>query len=306
VVGGAECVASPSSDEDKLGLTYRLKAGDNVKLNVGYAYAKRNAEFNHLYKANTGNYAVAATINGGDYAGYLAYPYASRTQNIVKAGLNWQATDRLDFGVSGRYSFDEYEATLGVQDGSSASFNLDATYTYSENASVSAYVSWQNSERDLSAGAAGGVPAPSVTVAPTNIFSNQLKQDGSSIGLNTKHAFLGGKLELLGDLSYSLDKSHYSTQVPYLATCGATGTLTCGDTPDIKAELVAFKLTGSYRIDKHAKVALVYLYQNLTSSDYYYNGYQYGYTPNRVMPTNEQAPNYEVSFLGASYVYSFQ
>ncbi|NTV71219.1 MAG: MtrB/PioB family decaheme-associated outer membrane protein [Azonexaceae bacterium] len=303
VVGGAECVASPSSDEDKLGLTYRLKAGDSIKLNVGYAYSKRNAEFNHLYKANTGNYAVAATINGGDYAGYLAHPYSARTQNIVKAGVNWQATEKLDFGLSARYSLDEYEATLGVQDGSSASINLDATYSYSENGSVSAYAGWQNSERDLKAGATGG--GASVTVPPVNVFSNQLKQDGASVGLNTKHAFMGGKLELLGDLSYSLDKSHYSTQVPYSATCGAAGTLTCGDTPDIKAELVAFKLTGSYKIDKHSKVALVYLYQSLRSNDYYYNAYLYGYTPNRVVPTNEQSPNYDVSFLGMSYAYSF-
>ena len=307
VVGGAECVSSPSSDEDKLGLTYRLKANDSVKLNVGYAYAERRADFAQSFLANTGNYAITTPVilagnshtalNAGDYAGFVAYPYSSRKQNIVKGGVNWQATEKLDLGFTARYSLDEYAATLGVQDGQTASINLDATYSYSENGSVSAYASWQQSERELRAQAANGV---------TNIFTNQLKQDSASVGLNTKHAFMGGKLELLGDLSYSLDKSHYSTQVPYTPTCGAATVLTCGDTPDIKAELVAFKLTGSYKIDKRSKVALVYLYQNLTSNDYYYNGYQYGYTPNRVVPTNEQAPNYEVSFLGASYVYSFQ
>jgi MtrB/PioB family decaheme-associated outer membrane protein len=306
VVGGAQCVASPASDEDRLGLTYRLKLGDTLKLNVGYTYAERNAEFDHNYKANTGNYAVAATLNGGDYAGYIAYPYASRKQNIVKAGVNWQATDQLELGLTGRYSEDQYEATLGVQDGHTASINLDATYSYSENGSVAVYASWQNSKRDLLAGAAGGTPAPSTTVAPSNVFSNQLFQDSSSVGFNTRHALLGGKLELLGDLAYSLDKSHYATQVPYLLTCGAAATLSCGDTPDIKSELVTLKLTGSYKLDKHSRVALVYLYQHLKTNDYYYNGYQYGYTPNRVMPTNEQSPNYNVNFLGVSYAYSFQ
>ena len=144
-------------------------------------------------------------------------------------------------------------------------------------------------------------------LAATSIWTNQLKQDSNAIGLATKHTgLMGGKFELLGDLSYSLDKSHYSTQVPYLATCGAAGTLTCGDTPDIKAKLLTFKLTGTYQVDKSSKVALAYQYQKLTSDDYYYNSYQYGYTPNRVMPTNEQAPSYSVNFVGASYIYSFK
>ncbi|MFZ2268744.1 MAG: MtrB/PioB family decaheme-associated outer membrane protein [Azonexus sp.] len=307
VVGGAQCVASPSSDEDRLGLNYRLKLGDTVKLNAGYTFAKRNAEFDHNYLANTGNYAVTVPVvlagnnhtalNGGDYTGFVAYPYASREQNIVKAGVSWQATDKLELGLAGRFSKDRYDADLGVQNGQSASVNLDATYSYTENASVSAYLSWQQSDRDLRAQAAS---------LATNIWTNKLNNDSSSIGLNTRHALLGGKLELLGDLAYSLDKSRYSTQVPYLATCGATGTLTCGDTPDIKSELVTLKLTGSYKLDKHSRVAVVYLYQNLKTSDYYYNGYQYGFTPNRVMPTNEQAPNYNVNFLGVSYAYSFQ
>lgn len=307
VVGGAQCLASPSSDEDKIGLTYRLKAGDSVKLNVGYAYADRRTDLTQNYLANTGSYAVTAPVvlagnnhtalNGGDYAGFVAHPYASRKQNIVKGGVNWQATEQLDLGLTGRFSKDEYEAALGVQDGQTVSLNLDATYSYSENGSVSAYASWQQSERDLRAQGAGGV---------ANIWSNQLKQDSTSVGLNTKHAFMGGKLEMLGDLSYSLDKSHYATQVPYLSTCSAPGTLTCGDTPDIKTKLVAFKLTGSYKVDKHSRIALVYLYQNLKSDDFYYNGYQYGYTPNRVVPTNEQSPNYSVNFLGVSYAYSFQ
>jgi len=307
VVGGAQCLASPSSDEDKIGLTYRLKASDSVKLNVGYAYADRRTDLTQNYLANTGNYAVTAPVvlagnnhtalNGGDYAGFVAHPYASRKQNIVKGGVNWQATEQLDLGLTGRFSKDEYEAALGVQDGQTVSLNLDATYSYSENGSVSAYASWQQSERDLRAQGAGGI---------ANIWSNQLKQDSTSVGLNTKHAFMGGKLEMLGDLSYSLDKSHYATQVPYLSTCSAPGTLTCGDTPDIKTKLVAFKLTGSYKVDKHSRIALVYLYQNLKSDDFYYNGYQYGYTPNRVVPTNEQSPNYSVNFLGVSYAYSFQ
>lgn len=49
-----------------------------------------------------------------------------------------------------------------------------------------------------------------------------------------------------------------------------------------------------------------YLYQKLNSSDYFYNGEQYGYTANRVMPTNLQAPNYAVNMFTATYIYTFR
>jgi len=110
-------------------------------------------------------------------------------------------------------------------------------------------------------------------------------------------------LEIIGDLSYSLDKSHYSTQVPYLATCGAAGTLTCGDYTGYQERADHSKTHRQLSGGKSAKVALGYIYQKLNSSDYFYNGEQYGYTPNRVMPTNLQAPNYSVSVVTATILH---
>jgi len=112
----------------------------------------------------------------------------------------------------------------------------------------------------------------------------------------------------MGDVSYSFGKSGYSTQVPYTSgatLCSLSTQLTCGSTPDVKSTLTSLKLTGTYSIDKKSKVALIYLYQKLNSNDYYYNGYQYGYTPNRVMPSNEQAPNYNVNVIAVTYTYIF-
>lgn len=313
-ITASNCLVNPSNNEDKLGVTYRLKAREDVNINAGYTYAKRDADFDGNAITPLGGLDASSEtlVNALNYPGYIAHPYASRNQQLVKAGVNWQATETLDLSLNGRYADDDYDATLGVQDGRTVGINLDATYAYDENGSFSAYVSWQNSERNLNAGASGSGAVNEATsyaalVAPVNIWSNQLKEDSNAIGLNTKHrGLMGGKLEIIGDLSYSLDKSHYSTQVPYLATCGAAGTLTCGDTPDIKSELITLKLTGNYQVDKSAKVALGYIYQKLNSSDYFYNGEQYGYTPNRVMPTNLQAPNYSVSVVTATYIYTFK
>lgn len=298
VVGGAECVASPSSNEDKLELTYRVKASETVQLNAGYIFANRDADFDHSFAANTGSYPV---LNAEDKLGFIARIFGSRMQHMVKAGINWQASNKLDFGLNGRYSDLDYDRILGVQDGQNASVNLDATYTVTENSSVSAYASWQNSARDLRSGNDGDA-----TTAPTDIWTNQLKQDSYAIGLNTRHGgLMGGKLELMGDVSYSFNTSHYSTQVPYDPGCGNPDNLSCGDTPDINNSLLTLKLNGTYQVNKNGKVALGYIYQLLDSNDYYYNAYQYGFTPNIVMPTNEQAPNYSEHLVFLSYIYEF-
>jgi MtrB/PioB family decaheme-associated outer membrane protein len=309
VVGGAQCVASPTSNEDKIALTYRLKALEAVNFNAGYTYANRRTDTDPNYLANSGNYLnqlagqANSVLNGGNYQGYVAYPYASRNQNLGKTGVNWQVTQKLDLGLNGRYAYDQYDATLGVQNGQSTGVNVDATYSLTENSSVSAYWNWQNGQRNLRNGA---TPANSANIAPTAIWTNKLDDNGNAFGLLARHGgMLNGKLEIVGDLSYALDKSTYSTQVPYLATCGSSGTLTCGTLSPIKNELISLKLTGNYKVLKNGKISLTYLYQQLNSTDYFYNGQQFGYTPYRVMPTGLQPQNYAVNVVALSYNYAF-
>ena len=310
VSGGAQCVASPTSDEDKVGLTYRLKAFDDVNFNAGYSFSKRNANFDHSFLSNAGNRAVttvagaSSVLNGGDFLGYVAYPYASRNQHQVKTGVNWQLTQKVDFGVNGYYTYDDYDAMLGVQNGRSAGGNVDVAYNYAENSSVSAYWSWQGGERNMLNGWSATNTA--ANTQPTGIWANQLEDNSNTIGLLTRHGgLLDGKLEILGDFSYALDASRYSTEVPYLATCGNANTLSCGNLSPIKNELISLKLSGNYKIHKNGKIALTYIYQKLNSNDYFYNGQQFGYTANRVMPTGLQPQSYTVNVVGLSYNYSF-
>jgi hypothetical protein len=88
-------------------------------------------------------------------------------------------------------------------------------------------------------------------------------------------------------------------------TCAASSILSCGSPPDVRTTITQLKFTGTYKIDKKSKVALRYIYQRLTGADYYYNGYQYGFTPNQVMPTNQQFPAHTVNFASLSYIYSY-
>jgi MtrB/PioB family decaheme-associated outer membrane protein len=323
----AGCLIAKSNTEDKLGAKYKLKAGNGVTLNAGYSVADRKGSYD--FNARTpligrdNNVVPKNYVNSQNFPGFVATLYDGRKQDVLKAGVNWQATDKLDVGVEGRYAKDKYDSTLGVQDVKTTGINLDATYAYTDQASVSAYASFQDNKRNMRIGAAtsgvvGAVGTNAAAtyaalVAPTNIWTNSLSESSNALGILTKHSgLMGGKLELVGDLSYSFDKSGYNTALGYtivtanLNPCTATNTISCGALPDITSRLTTFKLTGTYSIDKASKVAVAYAYQNRKTNDYYYNTTQMGTNLARGLPTNEQAPSYSVSVLGVSYIYSFK
>jgi MtrB/PioB family decaheme-associated outer membrane protein len=297
VYATGSCVQVPTSSENKLVANYRLKAGEDVNFNAGFSHAKRISDINPDYYN-----PMQADVEGFNNTGYRAFFDASRTEDLMKAGVNWQTTEKLSFAVNGRINADMYDDSfLGVQRGSMQSANMDATYSYAENGVVSAYVSMRVRQRDLLS-LAGRLPTPTAN----GYWTNQLVDEDNTIGLAAKQkGLMGGKLEVSSDLTYSLGQSHYSTQTPYSATCSATTSLICGSTPTISSETVSLKITGQYQVDKSSKVALGYMFQQLTSKDYYYNFYQYGYTGTGNLPTNEQAPNYSVNVVTVAYTYLF-
>ena len=215
--------------------------------------------------------------------------------------MNWDATDKLSLGLGGKYTEDNYTAsTYGVQNANIWSVNFDATYKYAEKAIVTAYATQQNGMRNLL----------NLNGTTTGTYNNNLNENDTTLGLGVKHAgLMQDKLTLLGDLSYSLGQTSYSTALNYPTSganaCGLPTVGTCGTLPTIANRMAALKFGGSYQIDKHSMVGLRYTYQHLNSNDYYYNGYQTGYTPNSILPTNQTSGSYNVNVISASYMYSF-
>jgi MtrB/PioB family decaheme-associated outer membrane protein len=296
------CVQIPESTENKLLASYKLKAGEDVNFNIGYSYADRKADVNASFYN-----PMQALAEGYEATGYRAFFDASRTEHVVKTGVNWQANEQFSMGLNARYLEDKYtDSPLGVQSGKSWSTHLDTTYAYSEDGVASAYVSLQKRQRDLQ-----NLAGHALTGA--NVWANQLNDEDSTLGIAfTQKGLMSGKLELQGDLSYSVGKTAYSTQIPYaitttafISSCQSSASLTCGSTPDIKNETLSLRLTGTYQLDKASKIAVGYMYQKLNSTDYIYNFYQTGYTGTGNLPTNEQQPSYSVNVLSLSYIYNF-
>jgi MtrB/PioB family decaheme-associated outer membrane protein len=295
----AACVQVGENKENKLVASYKFRASDTLRLNAGYTHARRSADVNRSYYN-----PMQSSGEGFQNYGFVGYFDASRTEQIIKAGLNWQPIGALDLGLAVRYLDDKYDSTLGVQSGRSEAFDLDAAYSPAENVSLSAYLTLQQRKRDLLAGYDRSPTAP-----PTQIWSNNLSDDANTIGLTAKRGgLLHGKLQVLADASFSSGKSVYTTGLVSYASdlCSSTLNLTCGELPEFKNEVTRLRLTFSYQTTKTGTVALGYLYQKLTSNDYYYSAYQYGSTAVTVLPTNQQSPGYTVNVVGLSYRYTIR
>lgn len=325
---GTNCVVATGNTDNKLSTTYRIRASDTVNVNAGYSYSKRNSSFDENARAAMIGTNGNATLTGGagitglnaaDFRGFHPFFEASRKQQMLKAGVGWQATDRLSFDIGGRFAKDMYETEYGVTDGNAWSLNLDSTYNYKENGSITAYVTRQDRRRDMTnqqrspTSAASAASATAVAIPSGASWTDKLTDQDVTLGLNIKQGgLMAGKLDLAGDLTMSFARSGYDTNLNYNTTttggltCDNPSILSCATTPNITNRLIQFKLNGTYQLDKNASIRLAYLHRRLRSDDYYYNGLQTGYTPTGLLPTDQQAPNYAVNLISASYIYTFK
>jgi MtrB/PioB family decaheme-associated outer membrane protein len=304
----SSCDAVPSSTENRLVANYRNKVTEDVSVTAGYTFAVRKADLNTIY------YTPMLGNSQVDAVGYVSFFDASRNEQVVKASANWQATQKLNFSLNGRYTRDDYtESTYGVQYGNTASINLDGTYSFTEKSSVSAYLTGQRRYMNQDSAGSSSINASSALTTVKPWGYNQSDND-LTIGLSGKYGeLMGGRLGLNGDLTYSLGQSNYTTTIGYPITTAINNCTTpnsggeiCGTTPTIRNALTQLKLSGIYSLDKVSKVSAGVLFQHLNSNDYFYNGYQMGYTPATLIPTNQQSPSYAVTRVFASYIYSFK
>jgi hypothetical protein len=190
-----------------------------------------------------------------------------------------------------------------VNNGEIWSLNLDANYALSEKTSVTAYYTVQRKQRDLFSASS----TAALTGTTSGTWFNRLNDYDDTIGLGARHGgLMAGKLNVAADLTLSIANSGYNTMLNYTCTASGTAGANCGNIPDINSKLMQMKLTGDYLIDKTSKIKAGYVYSHLTSNDWYYNAYQYGYTPTTLMPTNQLSPGYSTSTVYVLYDYSFR
>ena len=302
---GADCVTANYSRSNNIDASYKLRAAEGVDFKLAYVADVRQTTWNQnaiaAFSTANKNSGFLPGQNGGDWLGYRPFFEASRNLQAAKANLTWQAADELSFVAGGKWAYSVYpDSTFGVKNSTILSLNFDVNYNYAENASAMMYVVQQNGQRNMT----------NFNSLTTGSWNNQMQENDTTFGLGVKHGgLLSGKLTLLGDATYSLGQTAYTTGLNYptsgATNCSSPAVGTCGSPGTSRNAMASVKFGGSYEIDKHSKLGLRYIYQHLTSNDFYYNGLQMGTTPNAVMPTNQTSGSYNVNVIAASYTYSF-
>jgi MtrB/PioB family decaheme-associated outer membrane protein len=298
---------------------------------AAFFFANNNALSNALY----GNQNRISELPG-----MRRYNMADRTRDKLRSSLSWQANDTLSLQASFDMNRDNYaHSVYGLQNAKGYSTSLDASYAASEDFSVGLYATFE-AQKSRSAGntytanstatSVSGFTAISggcyATIALRNA-SNKVdacldwtadnRDRVSTFGLAlTRKNLAGGKLDVNGGLTVSDARtSNTNTGGNYannpLAVAGApVGTvaayyIAATPFPDVTTRTTELRLGVKWRLDDARALRVGYLYQTMRSSDWAYDGLQFGGLAG-VLPTLEQAPRYTVQTVGLSFIYSFR
>jgi MtrB/PioB family decaheme-associated outer membrane protein len=276
--------------------------------------------------------------------GFRRYYVADRDRNHAQAQFDWLAKDKFSLQGTGEFNDDNYLNTrLGLKRRTWWAATLDASYTASDDLVADVFYTYDN-QRLHSAGDAyasnstatfQGQAGDTVsqgcftTVAAKNASAkidpclNWVKNDRDKIdtaGFTLRRKNLAaGKLELASEVVYTRARTRNAavggSYVNNPLALGApapplpSGTpavffIPASDYPLVRNDQISVVPSATYAISKSASLEGFYWYQRLMSSDWRYQGLQYG-TKTNFLPTNEDAPSYEVHVAGLSLTWVF-
>jgi MtrB/PioB family decaheme-associated outer membrane protein len=297
---------------------------------AAFFFANNNALSNALYGSQN---------RISELPGMRRYNMADRQRDKVRSAFDWQASDKLSVQAGVDYNRDEYaKSVYGLKRAQSVAANLDASYAFSETLKVTGFFSHED-QRSIADGnsytanstatAVNGATAISsgcfATIALRNASNKvdpclnwdaKMHDSVNTFGASyLQKNLLGGKLDVSAGVAVSLATSTNNlaggnyVNNPLAVTGAPSGTVAAyyvpaAPLPVVKTNTVDFKLSGKYALSSAAAVRLGYRYQHMTSSDWSYDGLQYGGLSG-VLPTGELAPSYGVHTFVVSYVYNF-
>ena len=298
---------------------------------AAYFFANNNALSNSLY-ANQNRIS--------ELPGMRRFNMADRVRDKARASLEWQVTEQFTLQGGIDFNNDDYSHSVyGLQKARSQALNLDASYAVSESANVTGFYTHED-QRSQSAGNSYTANSTATSVNGATVISGGCYSTIATRNANnktdpclnwgadmrdkvdtfgaafTKKGLVGGKLDLTGSVAVSrarttndLSGGNYANN-PLAVTGAPAGTvaayfIAASALPEVTTNTVDLKLAGRYTLSPSSAVRVGYRYQHMTSTDWAYDGLQYGGLAG-VLPTNEFAPSYTVHTISVSYLYTFR
>jgi hypothetical protein len=317
---------------------------NGVFAGTGLTAAQAGAFFGASGSSVLNNALVNALYANGnrisELPGMRRYNMADRNRDKLRGTVNWQATERWGVQLGADVNKDKFDnSTYGLQSAKNYAINLDSTYAFTDDVTGSLFYTYEDQRSDAAGNSytansnganLGGVTAVSggcygtvqarnnnAKIDPCLNWSVDMKDIINTLGLSVKDkSLMAGRLSLAGDVLYTYSKSDNSGFGGNYVTnpwAGVAGNPTSGiasyfipavGTPTSVAKVIEFRLSGRYFLDKFQSLRAGYLYQRMKSNDYAYDAMQFGGLAG-VLPSNEQAFNYNVHVFGVGYTRSF-
>lgn len=277
--------------------------------------------------------------------GMERYYAADRNRDKLRSQVDWQASEKLSVTGSLDYNNDDYKnSVFGLQKAKGYVANLEGSFAIAQGASATAFYTYEDQKANsagwsYSAGAltnaanVGGVAGNTVvqggcftTVLDRNLnakvdpclkWQTDMREKVDTLGVSFKKlGLMGGRLGVGVDLLYTKSRTNvgvtggtYANNPAAVANRPAVSPaaffVPATALPQVTTKTDEVRLNVAYAIDKASGVRFFYWYQRLTTTDFAYDGMQYG-TITSVMPTGEKPPSYNVSVVGVSYLYRFR
>jgi MtrB/PioB family decaheme-associated outer membrane protein len=278
-----------------------------------------------------------------ELVGMRRYYVSDRNRGKLRSLLTWQAGAQLAIQGGVDLTKDTYpDAIYGLQDAKGWAANLDGTYTPTDALSVNVFYTYEN-QHSTSAGntytansnvssinngqpgvvgLSGNSCDPYTTLQQRN-NNNKLdpclnwsaamldKVNTLGVGLTKK----AEKLELTG--TFILSRARWDNNVSggswannLLNGPGAPPTniaayfIPATPLPTVVEDMAELRLNGRYSFGRGQAVRVAYAYQHMNSSDWVYEGMQFG-SLSAQLPTSEQPFHYSQNVIGVSYILTF-
>jgi hypothetical protein len=282
--------------------------------------------------------------NVSEIPGLARFNVADRRREKARASLDWQATERLSLQAGAEYNKDEYaHSTFGLLEARGWAANLQASYAVDEDFELPVFYTHEE-QRSLTAGdgfgsntnaAFVGLPANTLvsggcygTVLHKNLngkldpclrWSTNMRERADTAGFSLVRTGLrGGRLTLAGDLVYTYARTDVGVSggsyannpfalagaAPLAAGVPAVYFIPATSLPGVTSRLLEVRVRAQVSLSRASQINFIAQYQRLRSSDYAYQGAQFG-TGTEQLPTLEQPFNYSIGVIGVSYLHRF-
>jgi MtrB/PioB family decaheme-associated outer membrane protein len=238
---------------------------------------------------------------------------ADRQRDKLRAMLDWSPMQQLNLQFAIDDNRDKYNdggpGSLGLQDGTSQLYSVDASYQVSSGWQVHAWVSRDESEANeiTNRDVVGGIDTG-------NRKYNTLRETGTSFGAGVKGK-VSGRLKVGGNVEQFRSVNEYEQTLVGGSTLASLGLV---PTPDITNKLLRVKLYAKYAVEKNAELGLNVIRELWRTDDWSWNMFPAsgGTTPFEYCGTActttgsdgttvTAKPAQNSTFIGIRYIYRF-